>query len=61
MLRDDCRKLLAQQIDPKKHREELERKQLMDTQSSFEKVAELWKEKKVQKLKRKRSINIGET
>ena len=32
MLRDDCRKLLAQQIDPKKHREELERKQLMDTQ-----------------------------
>ena len=55
MLRDDCRKLLAQQIDPKKHREELERKQLMDTQSYF------GKRKKVQKLKRKRSINIGET
>ena len=53
MLRDDCRKLLAQQIDPKKHREELERKQLMDTQSSFEKVAELWKEKKSSEVEEK--------
>ena len=53
MLRDDCRKLLAQQIDPKKHREELERKQLMDTQSSFEKIAELWKEKKSSEVEEK--------
>ena len=53
MLRDDCRKLLAQQIDPKKHREELERKQLMDTQSSFEKVEELWKEKKSSEVEEK--------
>ena len=53
MLRDDCRKLLAQQIDPKKHREELERKRLMDTQSSFEKVAERWKEKKSSEVEEK--------
>lgn len=44
--RDNCLKLLAQNIDPKAHRENLERKQLMDIQSSFEKVAELWKDKK---------------
>lgn len=58
--RDNCLKLLAQNIDPKAHRENLERKQLMDIQSSFEKVAELWKDKKAMRLKQRLSINIGE-
>lgn len=45
-VRDHHLKLLSQGIDPKEHKEAQERKHLMDNQSSFEKVAELWKEKK---------------
>ena len=44
--KDDCLKLLAKNIDPKVHREEFEQNQLMNTQNTFEKVAELWKDKK---------------
>ena len=44
--KDDCLKLLARNIDPKAHREEFEQNQLINIHNTFEKVAELWKDKK---------------